>query len=800
MIDIERLGAFYLGCEMDAGEVDGEPPASSASSHAATGAAETLTPLLLDARDLVTHAVCVGMTGSGKTGLCLALLEEAAIDGIPAIAIDPKGDLGNLLLTFPGLSPAEFRPWIDEEEARRASITPDELAAQTAARWKDGLARWGQDGARIARLKSSADCAIYTPGAGHGLPISIVGSLAAPPGQLDADALRDRIAAAASGLLALLGIEADPLRSREHALLSALFAHAWQNNQNLDLPSLVRGIAQPPFSAVGVLDLETFYPARDRMDLSLRVNTLFAAPGFAAWLEGEPLAARTLLYTPEGKPRIAVISLAHLDDAERMFFLTLLLGEVLSWMRLQPGTNSLRALLYMDEIFGYFPPTANPPSKPLMLALLKQARAFGLGIVLSTQNPVDLDYKGLSNAGTWFLGRLQTARDKDRVLEGLEAAGGTGMDRAQVDALLSGLATRRFLLRGVRTATPVLLESRWTLSFLRGPLSRPQIAALMAARKAAAAPAGAAPVFAPSTGARPVLPPGVPQLFLSSKEDVASYRPHLLGVANVHYVAAKLGVDEWRKASLIVPLTDALPPNPWDAPAAAAGAAEPMDPATLQTEPGSGARFAALPSIAAQPKSYAAWSRALVTHIYQSRPLRLWQCAALKQTSKPGESEGDFRLRLSVSGREARDDQVEKLRGKYAAKVQALQDRIRRAEERVVREQAQYQQQQVATAVSAGAALLGAFLGGGRRGEIGRLATTARSAGRAQQQKGDIDAASTELAALQEQMSALQGQITQEMQALQQRSEPGGPPIEECAVAARKADITVERVALLWMA
>ncbi|MGH7288089.1 MAG: helicase HerA domain-containing protein, partial [Myxococcota bacterium] len=356
--DFERLGSFYLGRTLRADGSVGEAP------------------LLYDAKDLTTHAVCLGMTGSGKTGLCVSLLEEAAIDGIPAIAIDPKGDLGNLLLGFPSLSPEEFRPWIDETEAARAGRTPDEHARATAELWEQGLADWGQDGARIRRLHEAADIALYTPGSRGGRPLSVLRSLAAPPpaSRADAEAMQERVASAVSGILALLGVDADPLRSREHILLAKLLEGAWSAGQDLDLPELIRRVQAPPLARVGVFDLESFYPAKDRQGLAMTLNNLLASPGFAAFTEGEPLDVARLLHTPEGKPRLSILSIAHLDDRERMFFVTLLLGEVVAWMRAQPGTQSLRALLYMDEVMGFLPPTAAPPSKAPLLTLLKQAR------------------------------------------------------------------------------------------------------------------------------------------------------------------------------------------------------------------------------------------------------------------------------------------------------------------------------------------------------------------------------------------------------------------------------------------
>jgi hypothetical protein len=479
--DYEKLGQFYLGREYDLEKK------SSADKNL----------VLYDSKDLVTHAVVVGMTGSGKTGLCIDLIEEAAIDGVPAIAIDPKGDLTNLLLTFPDLRPDDFRPWINEDDAARMSLSPDDYAKQQADLWRNGLASWDEDGERIRRLKAAADFAIYTPGSNAGIPVSIVRSFAAPAAALreDAELFRERVATTATSLLALVGISADPVKSREHILLSTLFTAAWTAGQDLDLETLVNQVQKPPMGRIGALDLEKFYPAKDREELALRINGLIAAPGFAGWLEGEPLDIGAFFRSPAGKPRVSIFSIAHLSDAERMFFIALLLNEIYGWVRTQSGTTSLRAILYMDEIFGYFPPVAEPPSKRPMLNLLKQARAFGLGVVLATQNPVDLDYKGLANTGTWFLGRLQTERDKQRVLEGLEgaaAAQSVSFDRKPMEELLAGLTNRVFLMNNVHEDGPVVLESRWAMSYLRGPLTRDQIKVLMKDRRPQATPVASA--------------------------------------------------------------------------------------------------------------------------------------------------------------------------------------------------------------------------------------------------------------------------------------------------------------------
>jgi hypothetical protein len=511
--EIEGLGSFYLGKPYDV------EAAKLGDGY-----------VLYDSKDLTTHAVCVGMTGSGKTGLCVGVIEEAALDGVPSILIDPKGDLADLMLTFPQLRPEDFRPWINEDDAAKAGASPDDFASSQAALWAKGLADWGQDGARIQRLRDAADFAIYTPGSDAGLPVSVLGSFAPPADRSDAEAVGDQIAAIATGLLALLGIDADPIKSREHILVSSILGAAWSNGQALDIAALIAQIQQPPFAKIGVLDLDSFYPQKERFELALALNNLLAAPGFQLWMQGVPLDVGQLLRSEGGKPRVAIFSIAHLSDDERMFFVTLLLNAVLAWMRGQSGTTSLRALLYMDEIFGYFPPTAEPPSKKPLLTLLKQARAFGLGVVLATQNPVDLDYKGLSNAGTWLIGRLQTDQDKQRVLDGLEGASGQGgLDRAQLEHLISALGNRVFLLNNVHENAPEVFQTRWTMSYLRGPLSRPQIATLMSPLKAAmpqaaapAAPAATAEATSPDVAApavaaaatQPASPSGIAPAYL----------------------------------------------------------------------------------------------------------------------------------------------------------------------------------------------------------------------------------------------------------------------------------------------
>ncbi len=786
-MDIEKLGLFYLGrrYDLEARRVTDEP-------------------ILYDSRDLVTHAVCVGMTGSGKTGLCLSLIEEAAIDGVPVIAIDPKGDLGNLLLTFPNLSAAEFRPWIDEDEARRQGQSTDEFAAAEAEKWAKGLEEWGQQKDRIARLRDAAEFAIYTPGSSAGQPVSILSSFMAPPpaARGDAEGLAERAAATATSVLALANADAEP-RGREHTLLSTLFAASWTAGRDLDLPALIHQVQTPPFEKVGILDLEAFFPAKDRFSLAMLLNGLLAAPGFAQWMEGAPLDPASLLRTPAGKPRVAIFSIAHLGDAERMFFVSLLLNQIVAWMRGQSGTTSLRAILYMDEIAGYFPPVANPPSKAPLLTLLKQARAFGVGVVLATQNPVDLDYKGLANTGTWFLGRLQTERDKARVLDGLEGAAGA-MDRATTDRLLSALDKRVFLLHNVHDAAPVVFQTRWALSYLRGPLSRDQVRTLTpraAAAAATAAPAGgAAPAPAAATvgtsGAPPVLPPGIQQFFLpaAAGAPVSRYTPVVIGAARVGFVDARLGVDEVRDVLYAAPFGQGAIALDW------AGASRLDATASeLLPSPAPGAAFGAVPAAGLQARSYAGWSKDFAKWMAQEEKLELMRQRDLKMTSTPSESERDFTVRVQESQREARDAAVDALRKKYSAKQAQLAEQLRRARAAVERETAQASQQKLQTGLSMGATLLGAIFG--RKtvsaSTLGRATTTARGVGRSMKEAEDIKVAKENVEAVEARQQALEDEVAGETSKITSNAAP--LPIEKLSLSPKRGQVSVQLVGLGWL-
>lgn len=813
MQDFEKLGLFYLGRCRD--EASGK-------------AGEEL--LLYDSRDLVTHAVCVGMTGSGKTGLCLSLLEEAAIDQIPAIAIDVKGDLANLLLTFPELRGEDFAPWVDEGEARKEGISVAQLGANQAETWKKGLSEWGQDGARIKLLRDSAEFRVFTPASQAGLPVSILKSFAAPPAIIrdDSEALGERVATTADSLLGLLGIDADPMQSREHILVSNIFSTAWKAGQDLEIASLIPLIQNPPFRRVGVIELESFYPAKERFALSLKLNNLLASPAFEGWVKGNPLDIGDMLNAPGGKPRVSIISVAHLGESERMFFVSLLLNEVLGWVRAQSGTTSPRALLFMDEIFGYFPPVATPPSKRPLLTLLKQARAFGLGVVLATQNPADLDYKGLSNTGTWFIGRLQAERDKMRLLEGLEgaaAAQSAQFDRKQIDTILSGLGKRMFLMHNVHEDQPRVFQVRWALSYLSGPLTRPQIKLLMDPLKAAPKVAPAAAPDAPAanepaaksetpitaapsqTGAletselRPLLPPEIAQYFVPLRAEVPAgsallYRPMIYGFGEVYFNEAKAGVSSTETVARLSLLSPDAVTLDWQL-----AARVDLAPDDFEKEPVSPARFESLPPSASKAKSYTGWTKAFVESIYRGESLEVLKSPSLGAWSTPTETERDFRLRLQQAAKEERDARLEQLRAKYAPKILALEDKIRRAEQVVERESSKARSAGYTSMIKFGTTVLGAMVGRKKLSSatINKAGAAMRDVGNTIKESGDAARAQETVESLKRQYEELQTQFEAESKQVHQKTNPLTETLETVSLKPKKSNITPKLVVLAWV-
>lgn len=764
----EKLGAFYLGRDI------------AKDTH-----------FLYDSSHLTTHAVVIGMTGSGKTGLSIGLLEEAAIDGIPAIVVDPKGDLGNLLLTFPNLAPSDFEPW-----------TPDGVdPAAEAEKWRAGLAASGQDGARIERLRAAADVSLFTPGSRAGQPLSILGSLAAPTGAArhDAELLAERATQVATSLLGLAGVDGEPGKSREHVLLATILHKAWNAGENLDLATLIGRVQDPPFDRVGVLDLEAFFPKKDRFQLAVAYNAVLAAPGFEVWTEGAPLDVQSLLWTKEGKPRISILSIAHLDDAQRMFFVSLLLGQMVSWMRLQPGTPSLRAMFFMDEVVGYFPPVAMPPSKRPLLLLLKQARAFGLGIVLATQNPVDLDYKGLSNAGTWIIGRLQTERDKARVLDGLEGAAHSGFDRAAMERTLAGLAKRNFYVHDVHS-TPAVIESRWTLSYLRGPLTRDEIKKLTHVDTPAPVQnatvvmhAASSPPPAPKEDLpKPVLPPGISQVYLPGPAG-CMYEPCLLGAARVQFEDTRTGLDFTREVVFAAKAVEGPLPVSWDDSVWVG-----VEVRALGSEPVEGARYLPMPAALANQKSYAKWQKELAAWLVRTQGVARWRAPALKTMSLPNEDERVFRARLGLRVREQRDGKVATVREKYAVRFATLEDKIRRAQAAVAREQEQANAERAQSALDLTGGLLGAFLGGSASRATSAATRAAKGASRAAKQSKDVARQQAELAVLMEKYGELQQQANAALGSATNETDPATTQLEIVLTKPKKTGVTVHLVALAW--
>lgn len=779
--DIERLGKFFLGREKPKSPTGDEAPF-----------------LLYDSKDLTTHAVVVGMTGSGKTGLCINLLEEAAIDKVPAIVIDPKGDIANLLLTFPDLEAKDFRPWVDPGQAQREGLELDEFAAAEAAKWKQGLAKWGQDGERIRRLRDAVELRIYTPGSSAGRPLTILKSFEAPSSELrdDPDLFRERISSTASGLLALLGLDVDPIKSREHILVSRILEESWANGKELDLAKLINEIKKPSFKKVGVLDLDEFYPAKDRADLAMTLNNLLASPSFGSWLAGESLDVAKLLQNSAGKPCISILSIAHLSEGERMFFVTILLNEVLAWVRTQPGTSSLRAILYMDEVFGYFPPTKNPPSKLPMLTLLKQARAFGLGVVLATQNPVDLDYKGLSNTGTWFLGRLQTERDKARVIEGLEGAAaqnGQSFNRKEMEQILAGLSNRNFLLNNVHKDHPIVFETRWAMSYLRGPLTRTQIQDLVK-QSGYEPPTGGdqpRPVAGNSAadlaGSRDSIPVEVKQQFVAplrkpGANDRLVYRPALLAQGRLHYVkASNPGVDLWQEVQLLKPVSeDDSEQTVWEE---AEAIAEPLN---LDNEPTGNAVFDSVPELLQSSKHFKAWEKELKDFFYRKLPLNLFGSKEFDTFSNPGESREAFLQRLES----LRPERTERIRKKYAAKFQQYKDQIDRAQQKVDREKGQLRGKWYDTILNFLSVIMAVFSGR----SIGRTTSSVRSIGRATQKKADVERAQQTLEDLQNKYKDFETEFNNEC-----NIPLDSLNLDEVSIPSRKTDISVQNVAVVWL-
>ena len=768
-------------------------------------------PLFLKSSNLTTHGVIVGMTGSGKTGLGIILLEEILLSGLPTLILDPKGDMGNLFLTFPDLAPSSFKPWLSEQEADRDGVSIDELAKSKASFWSKGLSSWGIDADRIKRLRERSAFSLYTPGSTAGIPLNIVGSLKAPSGKDDMESLRDEVEGFVSSLLALVGIDSDPISSREHILLANLIEHAWNQGHDLDLPLLVGQIQNPPIRKLGVIDIDSFFPKKDRQALALRINGLLASPSFGAWMEGPPLDINDLLYTPEGKPKAAILSMAHLSDEERQFVVTLVLAKLITWMRTQPGTDDLRALVYMDEVFGFVPPTKAPPSKKPILTILKQARAFGVGMVLSTQNPVDIDYKALSNTGTWMIGRLQTERDKARLMDGLTAASGES-DIKEIDRMISGLQKRQFMYHSTKSSAPELFSTRWAMSYLKGPLTREEIAELTTNAperqvQQELTSTGAAPTTAIDDSASSVIPPVAPSIPIRFLHPAADWRAVQNIKPNSNRFAAAIAAkvlllyddtpskirhdEEWE--AVLYPLTDRISMED--------SVAVDYDDRDFLDETPKDATFELPEASIDAEKYFKKISKDLADYLYRNRTVTVYRNPALKLYSRVGESREDFEERCSKQAEDQEDAAASKLRDTFEKRIKRTRDMLERAEDRLEELEVDHKARKTDEILSGVGTVVSLFLGGKRSSR--KLATELRRASSKRKQTSktnqQIESATNRVDERLAQLEDLENELADKLLALDDEWEAKAREIEELEIGLEKTDIRVDEITLVWI-
>jgi hypothetical protein len=797
-------GSFHLGKIVD--PATGKPGAND---------------LVVGSSDLTTHGVVVGMTGSGKTGLAIVLLEEALLAGIPVLVLDPKGDMGNLALTFPDLTPESFRPWVNESEATAEGLSPEDYAAKTATVWREGLEAQGIGPERIQALRDAAGVTIYTPGSTAGVPLNVIGSLGAPALSWDSESetLRDEIEGTVTSLLALIGIAADPLSSREHVLLANLIENAWRAGRDLDLGTLIGEIQSPPLRKLGVFEIDAFFPPKERTELALKLNALVAAPTFAAWGEGRPLDPQTLLFTPEGKPRAAIVYLAHLSDEERMFVTTLVFAKLVTWMRGQSGTSDLRALAYMDEVAGYVPPTAAPPAKKPILTIFKQGRAFGLGLVLSTQNPVDLDYKAMSNAGTWLVGRLQTENDKARVLEGLRSASG-GADIAALDASIGALQKRQFMLVSAKSSTPRVFGTRWAMSYLRGPLTKEQVELLMKDEPrpaAAAAPAGTSAPAAPAapttaeealaadeTSVAPTVAQGVPVGYLDTAAPWAAQvgavtgstrmRAFLAARVALRYDDSAAGIDEQQEfEALYGPLDEGLDLD--------TETIVDFDDRDFGTDAPAGAAYVLPQAPIAESKLFTGAAKDIQARLVANRALELYRNRELKLFSRPGEAQEDFLKRCDESGQVKADAEAAKIRDRLEAKEERLQKALELAQRRVEELDTQTRSRQAGTLISGAGAVLGALFGGKRsaRSISNAVGSVASKGGQAMTSSQRRDTAQAKVEQTSDELQQVEQEILDEVAEIDEKWRSVAESVETVAIRLEATDVRVTETRLVWV-
>ncbi len=779
-IDYEKLKLFYIGKE----KVE-----------------DSFVPLVYKNKDLLTHAAIIGMTGSGKTGLGISLLEEAAIDNIPSIIIDPKGDMTNLLLTFPNLNGSDFEPWIEEQDATNNGLSIQEMANKTATLWKTGLENDFQNSSRIEKLKNSADFTIYTPGSDAGVQISILSSFKAPSKEVleDNDLLISLVNSTVSSILSLIAEQNDS-SSKESILISSIFMNYFTLGKDLTLEELITLIVTPPFAKIGIFDLETFFAQSERLKLALKLNTIIANPSFKTWIEGETLDISNLLYDENGKAKVSIFSIAHLNDSQRMFFVSLLLNQMVSWMRRQEGTTSLKALLYMDEIFGYFPPNGNPPSKQPMLTLLKQARSFGIGIILSTQNPVDIDYKGLANIGTWFIGRLQTKQDKEKVIDGLSSANEGNLDKDEIMNLISSLEKRNFILKNINEDGIKIFQTRWALSYLKGPIPKDGIKKLMSdkrinssSKKEEKNEDTITQINIEKGIAKPIITSNLNEKYLYGSQNSAYYlEPYLVCFCDIHYINSTKNIDLETTEICKIYLDEEMKNINFDE-------KEEVENSNFETKERPNSHYYELPTFIQSEKELKAIEKDFVDYIYRNSKLTLYKNDELKLTSKQNESLGDFKIRLQDRLNEKIDLEVEKLQTKFQKENDLIENKLSKLYEKLEREEQQATSTTTDTLISIGTSILGAFFGKSSTATtLGKVATGARGATKILKEKNDVKYVQNEINQLEEQRNSLKTMLENEIEKINSTNLSSNFPIEELFIKPKRSDIYNVKLELLW--
>jgi len=786
-IDYEKLKLFYIGKE----KIN----------------EETIVPLVYKNKDLRTHAAIIGMTGSGKTGLGISLLEEAAIDNIPSIIIDPKGDMGNLLLTFPDLKANDFKPWIEEQDAINNGINLDEQAEKTARLWENGITGDFQSKERIQKLKDSADFTIYTPGSTAGIPISILSSFKAPGIEIleDNDLLSSLINSTVSSLLSLVDINSDS-SSKQNILLSSIFMNAYTQSKDLTLEELISLIVTPPFSKVGIFNLETFFKQDDRLKLALKLNTIIANPSFKNWITGEALDISNLLYDENGKAKVSIFSIAHLDDSQRMFFVSHLLNQMLTWMRRQEGTSSLKALLYMDEIFGYFPPSKNPPSKQPMITLLKQARSFGLGVILSTQNPVDIDYKGLSNIGTWFIGRLQTKQDKEKVIDGLSSAANGKVDKKELMSTISNLEKRTFIMKNINDDNIKIFKTRWVLSYLKGPISKDDIKKLMSEKILALKNKIVLNQTNTSTKqkkekksntkeyAKPIIPNSIEQKYsYMSQSDEYSLQPYLLCSNTINFFNTSKEIDKTKELKYKIYLDEHTNYIDFQE-------LENMEGSSFESRARTNSIHYELPSFLQNERELKLISKNFNNYIYRNNKLTLFKNKDLKITSKQDESLNDFRTRVQDRLNENIDEAIEKLQVKFEKSNTSLEKKLDKLYVKLEKEKDQASSKTTNTLISIGTSLLGAFFGSKvlSKTNMGKVARSARGASSILKERSDVKFVEEDILSVNEDVVELQEKLELQIEEINEEFLISNYEIEEFTLRLRRKDIYNTKIEILW--